>query len=247
MGRHLQNALESFITQDLSRPVSRIRDQLLKPVEIDALVRNFPRFNERYLGAANLKEAFELMVDRVPDLPALESPNGDVLTYRELDRRSNAVALEIMRLDTKSPFVAVQADGSVEWIVAIFATIKAGYAYCPIDVKYGRDRQKVMLDLAESDVIIYPTTNSIPLESLRQNSQVLIVETIVDALDENEVARFETTIPGERVAALIFTSGSTGVPKGKYYSDEIKTIYQDANSQSRCSNPPSQSLVISRS
>lgn len=247
MGRHLQNALESFITQDLSRPVSRIRDQLLKPAEIDALVRNFPRFDEKYLGAANLKEAFESMVDRVPDLPALESPNGDVLTYRELDRRSNAVALEIMRLDTNSPFVAVQADGSVEWVVAIFATIKAGYAYCPIDVKYGRDRQKVMLDLAESDVIIYPTAGSIPLDSLRPDIRVLTVETILDALRENEVARFETTIPGERVAALIFTSGSTGVPKGKYYSDEIKTNYQDANSQGRCSNPPSQSLVISRS
>lgn len=247
MGRHLKNALEVFTTQDLFEPISHVRDQLLKSAEIDALVRNFPRYKDQYLGAANLKEAFESMVDRVPQLPALESPDGQVLTYRELDRRSNAVALEIMQLDTKSPFVAVQADGSVEWIVAIFATIKAGYAYCPIDVKYGQDRQKVMLDLAESDIIIYPTANSIPSGSLRPDLQVLTVETIVDALDENKVARFETTIPGERVAALIFTSGSTGVPKGKSFGDITTTDYQDANSQSRCSNPSPQSFVVSRS
>jgi non-ribosomal peptide synthetase component F len=221
MGRHLQNVLEAFITQDLSEPVSRIRDQLLKPTEIDALVRSFPRFNDQYVGAVNLKEAFESMVDRVPDFPALESPNGEVLTYRELDRRSNAVALEIMRLDSKSPFVAVQADGSVEWIVAIFATIKTGYAYCPIDVKYGRDRQKVMLDLAESDIIIYSTADSIPSDSLHPGLRFLTVDTIVGSIDEIKPVRFQTTISGESIAALIFTSGSTGVPKGKIPSGKF--------------------------
>ncbi|KXX77992.1 Nonribosomal peptide synthetase 10 [Madurella mycetomatis] len=54
------------------------------------------------------------------------------LTYEELDRRSEAVAAQIAALVRPGEPVAVHVDRSLNWIVAVYAVLKAAAVYCPL-------------------------------------------------------------------------------------------------------------------
>ncbi|KAJ3560966.1 hypothetical protein NPX13_g9121 [Xylaria arbuscula] len=55
------------------------------------------------------------------------------LTYSELDNQIGIIAKAIGRVSKKQEIVCVEADRSVSWIIGIFAVLKAGAIYCPLD------------------------------------------------------------------------------------------------------------------
>lgn len=58
---------------------------------------------------------------------------GARLTYEELDQRSEAVAARIAALVRPGEPVAVHVDRSLNWIVAVYAVLKAAAVYCPLN------------------------------------------------------------------------------------------------------------------
>ncbi|MFE2035091.1 amino acid adenylation domain-containing protein [Streptomyces scopuliridis] len=148
---------------------------------------------------------------RAPDAPAVRV-SGQVLTYAELDARSDRLANRLaaygVRAETR---VAVLMERGADFVVAVLAVLKCGGAYVPLDSRSPRARRDRVLAESGARVMVIgegtPTDDGVP-DGPR----------IIDVRDEGRAAAdAKWPLPVGSPAGLaqvIYTSGSTGVPKG---------------------------------
>ncbi|WP_406723646.1 amino acid adenylation domain-containing protein [Streptomyces sp. GD-15H] len=146
-----------------------------------------------------LPTLFEAWVSRIPDAPAV-SYEGTTLTYAELNARANQLAHHLITQGAgPETSIALLLPRSLDLVVAVLATLKAGAAYLPIDPDYPTERINHVLDDAR------------PLLTLRGISdEWLASRPTTDPTDADRIAPLR---PGN-AAYIIYTSGSTGRPKG---------------------------------
>ncbi|MGW1993899.1 amino acid adenylation domain-containing protein [Embleya sp. NPDC001921] len=185
----LVRVLEQVLA-DPSAPVGAL--EVLVEDERDRLVR---RVNDTAhpVAADTLPDAFEAQVARDPDRVALIGEH-ETLTYREFNRRANQLAhwLVVQGAGPERP-VAVRIPRSVDLMVAIYAVVKAGAAYLPVDVDLPEDRVRHVLDSAK------------PL---------LVLDGALPDVSGYPVVNPERVLTPDNAAYVIYTSGSTGGPKG---------------------------------
>ncbi len=123
--------------------------------------------------------------------------HGDILSYGELDRRSNRVARYLQQQGLgRGDFVGVKGDRHIATMINLMGITKSGAAYVPVDPEYPQERVDVILETAGARLLLDPEfpnrseVESLPLEAV------------------------EPVNRPEDVAYVIFTSGSTGKPKG---------------------------------
>ncbi|TMR89702.1 non-ribosomal peptide synthetase, partial [Nonomuraea basaltis] len=144
-----------------------------------------------------------------PDAVAVVG-DGFRLTYAELNARVNRLAHTLRgRGVGRDDLVAVLAERSPEMFVAIYAVLRAGAAYLPIDPGNPRDR------------IAYVLRDSAARLVLTQPHLAGLAGTEAAVLDLTEEAAYAPqSIPppvegtARDLAYVIYTSGSTGAPKG---------------------------------
>ncbi|MGN5376751.1 non-ribosomal peptide synthetase [Streptomyces lasalocidi] len=171
-------------------PISTI--EVLGQDEREWLVR---RVNDTAhpVAAGTLPDAFEAQVAREPERVAVIAER-ETLTYGEFNRRANRLAHWLIEQGAgPETLVAVRIPRSVELLVAVYAVVKAGAAYVPLDTELPEDRVRHILDSARPLVVL---TEDLP-----------------------DVSAYPGTNPGrtlspDNTAYAIFTSGSTGRPKG---------------------------------
>ena len=152
---------------------------------------------------------FAAQVARAPEAVALTF--GELsMTYRELDETSNRLAhLLIERGVDPGQRVALLLPRSADAIVAIFAVLKTGAAYVPIDPAVPAARsQHVIADAAPVAAITIAALRS------RLDRHDLVV---IDVGDPAIACHPSTALPSpapDDIAYLIYTSGTTGTPKG---------------------------------
>ncbi|WP_082017540.1 non-ribosomal peptide synthetase [Mycolicibacterium setense] len=152
---------------------------------------------------------FDTQVARDPGAVAV-SFEGSHITYGDLDRAANRLAhLLIEQGAGPGQQVALLFSRSVEAIVAIFAVLKTGAAYVPIDPAVPDTR----LDFVLSDSAPLAAVTTTDLADRLSGHELSVV-----AIDDAAVAgQPDTAVPGpapDDIAYLIYTSGTTGVPKG---------------------------------
>ncbi|WP_433192112.1 amino acid adenylation domain-containing protein [Nocardia sp. CA-107356] len=159
----------------------------------------------------------DLFTDRAmicSDTVALEFA-GETLTYRELDQRANRLArLLIDRGAGPETVVALCLRRSIELVVGMYAIIKAGAAYLPLDTDNPADRIDQILQQADPVCVLTATRDEL---TLPERTAVLAIDTIdlsnfaaAPITDTDRRAPLRT----DHLAYVIFTSGSTGKPKG---------------------------------
>ena len=153
----------------------------------------------------------ELVVEqarRTPDAVAV-SQGGRTLTYRELDASSDALAerLRAAGLDGGA-IVAVVLERSIELIVALTATLKAGGAYLYLDpAEPATQRARILEDAAARYAVVDATTR----DAVAGVDTVLAVdEPAGPPVPAGPAPRLSPDTP----AYVCYTSGSTGEPKG---------------------------------
>jgi amino acid adenylation domain-containing protein len=186
---------------------------LLGPVERHQLSLEW---NEGCFGDppfAPLHHLIEAQAARHPEAAAVVAMDGEVLSYRDLDRRANAVArfLRIAGLAAETP-VGVCMERSSELVVALLGILKAGAVYLPLDPRVPPQRLADMVGQAKAPLLLTQQRLLAAVERwLPSGVRGVTVEGL--AKTEGGVAPGVAVMP-DRLAYIIFTSGSTGRPKG---------------------------------
>ncbi|MFJ3765562.1 amino acid adenylation domain-containing protein [Streptomyces sp. NPDC090082] len=154
-----------------------------------------------------------------PDAPALECA-GHVLTYAELDRASDDLAVRLGPVAGRA--VGVRIDPSFALVTALLAIWKAGAGYLPLDPAHPAERRRLML--AEADAALLLTDGEqpelgVPVMSVGGPDTGAEEAGAEGAVREGAGAVREdaAALPGtapEGLAYVLYTSGSTGTPKG---------------------------------
>ena len=171
---------------------------------------------------------FEKQVERTPDKTAVSIENQS-LSYRELNDRANVLAAHLIEKGLQSgSFVGLCMERSLEMMVSIYAILKAGSAYVPIDPRNPQERIKLILEDAECQLVL--TQNSVAYLLPEFAGEMVVV----DDLDFPSFKNLESLRPqirnpqsAIRNAYVIYTSGSTGTPKGVAIShaNAINTLF----------------------
>ncbi|SNS55159.1 amino acid adenylation domain-containing protein [Actinomadura mexicana] len=140
--------------------------------------------------AQTVAELIEAQVARTPHRTALVF--GDAaLTYADLDRRAEALADRLAAAGARpEQVVALALPRSDEFAVALYAVLKTGAAYLPVDLAYPPARIAAMLDTVRPLLVL--GRDEPPLDAPRRQSP---------------------DVHPDHTSYVVFTSGSTGTPK----------------------------------
>ncbi|MGA9873091.1 MAG: amino acid adenylation domain-containing protein, partial [Rhodococcus sp. (in: high G+C Gram-positive bacteria)] len=200
-------------------PTAPLRDiELLSLAERETVLQQW-NSTEHALPAVvgedpTLGSLFDLQVARSPYSIALVF-EGEHVTYRELDERSNQLARHLVSLGVgPESHVGLAIRRSIDLLVGMYAVVKAGGAYVPIDPDHPVDRSAYVIESARPVCILTTSRDWINVS----------VATPVLAVDLIDVSDRATTplrsservgdVTGRNTAYVIYTSGSTGRPKG---------------------------------
>ena len=201
--------LRSLATQP-ETPIGQLN--LLPPEERRRMVVEWNGTGRDYPPEKCLPELFEAQVRRTPDAVAVEFEDQS-LTYQELDQRANQLARHLIKLGVRPETrVALCLERSLEMVVAIYGTVKAGAAYVPLDSDYPAERIAFMLADANAPVIL--TQESLREKLSRNPARLVCLDHRPWPGEEEVTTAPETGVTAENLAYVIYTSGSTGQPKG---------------------------------
>lgn len=165
-------------------------------------------------------DLFQAQALRSPDAPAVRCA-GTVLTYRELDERSDRVAALLAARGAGPDLpVGVSLRSGPDLLPALFGVWKTGAPYLPLDVGLPAERLHTMASSARCRLVV-TRTGHLPLWDGVAGVDTLVLDTAPAADGRSEDTADTADAPGPAVrpgpkspAYVMYTSGSTGRPKG---------------------------------
>ncbi|KAI1825838.1 BcNRPS1, nonribosomal peptide synthetase [Xylaria intraflava] len=161
----------------------------------------------------DLVTLFEKSARENPTALAVEK-SGKALSYAEFDLLASRIATRLVSEYGVAPgdVVCVHADRSINWIVAIFAILKAGAVYSAQDAALPAQIRDTNFQTAGAKLFVTPSAAQ---KHIKPDSceQCLSVEELISATGVTAMEHRATPRPSDS-AYLCFTSGSTGKPKG---------------------------------
>lgn len=160
-----------------------------------------------------LIDLFNDQVNKKPDEIAIIL-NHNTLTYKELDEASNLLARHLQSLNIiEHSLVPLLFNRSLEMVISIWAVMKIGAAYVPIDPEYPIERIRFMLDDIKANFIL-TRSDCNDVSSQLLNLKTIAVDLLSETLQTTSKERLSVIPKPEHLAYVIYTSGSTGKPKG---------------------------------
>lgn len=163
-----------------------------------------------------LSERAELDPDRTAVVLGEES-----VTFAELSSRIESFAAALIRRGAgPERIVALALPRTVETVVALFAVLRTGAAYLPLELDHPTDRLNVILADAQPAILV--STSAVVTRAFVTDADVMVIDDAATAAELDRVltaaeqVAFAPGVPGrlDHPAYVIYTSGSTGTPKG---------------------------------
>lgn len=181
---------------------------ILPLTEKHLVINEYNSTFEDYDTEHSIDEMFVFAVSEYPDAVALHDSNGHKISYRELDRRVNAlVGYLIDKGISKKSHVALCFERSFDLISSIFALMRIGAVYVPVPPAMVAARMRSIIEDCEDLAVL--TNNQYSSRFTEFNATIISTDDFYETQSFNK----ESTSPQE-IAYLIYTSGSTGRPKG---------------------------------
>lgn len=213
--KNIENHFKSVVKYVIDDESVLIRDiEIVSGSERDRILKEFNKTVNSYNDDILITELFERQVDKNPEKIAIVYEDKS-LTYKELNEKANQLA-RLLRSNGVKPndIVGIMCDRSIEVIVGIFAVIKAGGSYLPIDVKYPAHRIKYIINDSNLKILLVNRKMGI----IRNDIEDIKNINIIDLSDKNNYLRGSENLSIVNslydTAYVIYTSGSTGLPKG---------------------------------
>ncbi|HEX3554223.1 MAG TPA: amino acid adenylation domain-containing protein [Thermoanaerobaculia bacterium] len=163
-------------------------------------------------AGAGLHHLFRRQAQRSPDAVAV-ADGTRALTYAELDRWTGGLAARLRALGCgPDVLVGIALERSLELVVALLATLKAGAAYVPLDLEYPPERLAFMLEDSRPALVLSESGLLARLPAALP--RVLCLDLVSGRGGEGGAAEAEAFVDDSQLAYMIYTSGSTGRPKG---------------------------------
>ncbi len=206
---HYLNVLEA-ITASPDVRISSV--DFLTPLEERRLLRDWNAVSAVSLSDDCFNQSFERQAATTPDATAVTS-QGVMLSYRQLNNRANQLACHLRRLGVEpESVVGILVERSVDTVLSVVATLKAGGAYLPLDPGYPPERLAYVLEDAKAPVLL---AHSHLLDRVRDyRGRVVCLDRDWPAIAHNPETNPPNLAAPENLAYVIYTSGSTGRPKG---------------------------------
>ena len=155
---------------------------------------------------------------RFGDLPAFVDPDGSTVSYRDLDRRSDAAAAALAARGVgDGDRVVLRLPSDSGYVVAYAATAKLGAVTAGINPRLAPPEQQALVALADPAAVLAEPGE---LAELLADGSVLV-----------ERDGHPPTLPDDpdRPVAIVFTSGTTGLPKGAVFAERQLAAVADAD------------------
>ncbi|MFE9662552.1 amino acid adenylation domain-containing protein [Streptomyces sp. NPDC005955] len=189
-------AVMEAVVRHPGRPLSHL--DLLSPADSAVHAALHTRSGPTSPAGPDTRPAARTVVDlitaraaRTPDATAVLDLAAAPLTYRDLDRRSSAVARHLRGAGIRSEDpVAITIPSSADAIVAILGVLKAGGCFVPVDPAQPPSRQHALITASGARTVL--TRDALPTTGHHE----------------------PVPLHPSQLAYVVHTSGSTGAPKG---------------------------------
>lgn len=178
----------------------------------------------------DIVDMFDARASQSATCDAVLQDNGS-LTYRQLHVLARQIFSNLREL--KQPRTLIYLAQSGEAYASMLGVLMAGGYYCPVNLAHPVDRQKLVIQLFDPDIIL---TNSANIRSVQrmlselEHQPRIVSDAAIDGFEDTlrpgrrEVLNIDSLAPTSPVlpsvssvhelAYVMFTSGSTGQPKG---------------------------------
>ena len=211
MLRHYEKLLESIA----SEPDQFISDiPLLTAEERQRMLVDWNKTAAEYPREKCVHELFAAQAAATPKAVAVVF-GDESLTYEELNWRANQLAHHLKFLGAgPETLVAISMERSLEMVIALLGTLKAGAAYVPLDPSFPAERLRFMLDDSKALLLLTRSADKARLGELPANIRAICLDTDWRLISEERDDELPLHMTSENLAYVIYTSGSTGWPKG---------------------------------
>ena len=192
--------LEQFI-DNIDKKLASV--PLLKKQEEVYFEKRVKDFNK----SETITGLFKKQVEKFPNKIAVRY-NKEGVTFKELDKKCSELANLLINKGVCSGQVIASTLVGIDAIVAIFAILKVGGIYLPVDKENPFERIKYILSDSLCKLLI--TSDEELSNSLKINT--IIYDSLL--VEKNTNLNSFPKITSDNLAYIIYTSGSTGVPKG---------------------------------
>lgn len=167
-----------------------------------------------YPQTSTIDDLFKKQVNTYPQRIALRY-KSQAITYSQMDKMVEHLA-QYLRYNNiqRGDIVAICIERSIEIMIAIFAIIRAGAAYLPLDSSYPANQLNFMLENSRSELLILSSSTKARFKLHSVNKLVLNKSFFKSDLSGHSSNANKIEISPTDRAYVIYTSGSTGLPKG---------------------------------
>ncbi len=229
----IKDLSENYI--QLIKNVLKVPDNLIKNIDIlpktekNRILYYLNKTELSYPNNKTIPELFEQQVLKTPDKIAAVFEDTS-LSFEELNKKANALAHYLKNNGiTRGNIVGILLNRSIEMLICIFAILKSGAAYVPIDPNYPEHRIKYILE--NSFIKIVLSEESL-INKFDINSQIINAKlSNKNIYNNNLYENLNIKISPDDLSYIIYTSGSTGNPKGVMLTHKgvVNLIYSIKN------------------
>ena len=170
-----------------------------------------------------------------PDKPAyVMAESGEVVTYRELDERSNRLAQLLHDRGLQfGDHIAILMDNNPRYLEVAWAAQRSGLYFTPVNYHFTAEEVAYILDDCDAKAVVVSATLGDVVRELPALMPKGVATRLVMGGDVDGYERYEDAVaafPGEPLAeeleghAMMYSSGTTGRPKGIKYPLKRKPV-----------------------